>query len=287
MQFLQRIAERQSSFIFFAGKLYALQEGTSNDYMKAVDATVAMVPSLSFTDLERLDDRVNAQNYEAYCKEYIKNEMHKELKAQESISKEKERLQTLKFIMTEFIPYLLSKKYESAELIYKDILGITGEDPVQRAKLEIAEKLRADFGTEKLAADPSEDLRLKILQNEKKQFKITPLIQATYRIPGKQSILGALTDHQPLYVQDGELFLLEPGKGELSFVIDGTEYVPKRQAVSLGQLDAEFEKMKQQMWRIDALERSQDTFAEIRDQIKKSQVSENTCLNFQNSKSMI
>ena len=289
--FLERIAERQSSFILFGNAVYAIVESNgSPDFLEAGGARLSLAKSLSFADFERLDEKVQSSEILKYCSSYVKEAINSELKADDDVRKEKNRIHALNFIMTEFLPFLLSKKYESDNLLLSSLNGGKSEeiDPVGRAKAEIAAKLEKDFGKGEIrkGQDPVKEMRENLLKREKSQLNTGPIIPAelTPKDFGLKaddlefSLLGQITGNQPLYALDGKVFALKPaGRKDYDFVftLNGKPYVPSGEStLALQHLSAQLLDRYKRTLRISALEKSQDAFEEVRGQIKADDVTE-------------
>lgn len=283
--FLEEIAERQSSFVFFNNHIYDISdERVSEDFLEIAGTRLFLTPSMSAADFERLDEKANQAEIDSYCSRYIKEKIDTELRAESDISREKSRISALKFIMTEFLPYLLSKKYESGELVLRDLDEKEYEDPVERAREEIRDKLTKDFGEGDAggAENPAEILRKRILNQEKLQISngpISPFGNNVEYDEGSSSFLKEITGNTPIYFLYGKAFALRPvdnpEKSEAIFKLGPKIYAPYTpQSIDLSHISNVLNDRRRQMWRIKALERSQDVFDQIKNQIKTDKVAE-------------
>ncbi len=290
--FLERIAERESSFILYEGRVFSIiDSGKSSDFLQAGEIQLPIMPSLSYREWELLDEQLQRKSIESYSREFVKDTIDKELRAESELKQEESRIHALHYIMEEFLPYLLSKKYVSDELLQEEIFEETKvEQPLERAKKEIREKLTADFGNMEMGEkqDPAERMRQSVLKKEKREIKtgaIVPQFVHTNGVP--KSLLGEITAYQPLYVVDGKVFALyivgrnflalqkhkAAKKDQFVFNIDGKILsLSKERLPSLKEIEHEFIERSKKKWRINALERSQDAFDQIKDQIETKEV---------------
>ncbi|HIH43404.1 TPA: hypothetical protein HA246_07225 [Candidatus Woesearchaeota archaeon] len=309
--FLERIASRQSSFVLFGDRVYDILEANEHGekYQDALDAcgmTFGLVPSIRFADFERLDESIQATEIEEYSSKFIKDSIDSALKPSDEILREQNRIYALKFIMTELLPFLLSKRYKTDDLLAAalaenaaqtaeqaaDTARNHNDEPVARARKEISDKLTADFGTGTFQdrQDVSAELRQKIIEREISQQRRDAMFADTLKLENMcilpqeihSSVLGEITSHQAFYVLDGQAYRLMPANqqdsqatNQLIFRINGREYSPARSnRNSISEIARELLSRKKARWRIAALERSQDSFANIKDMLKAKQVTE-------------
>ncbi|MBU1975185.1 MAG: hypothetical protein KKG59_02145 [Nanoarchaeota archaeon] len=290
--FLERIAQRQSSFVLFGSRVYDIVNSNGlPDSLTAVGSNLEMglVPSLSFSEFERLDERVEVKGIEAYCRDYIANAIDQELRAEEDVRREKNRVYALKFIMTELLPFLVSKKYSTDELLFKSLNGDGGgQTLIDQAKAEIADKLNQDFGTgdEAEFEDPAEQMRQNVLAKERRGVRVEAIVPAKLSLEDmgltedqvQDSVLGQITSNQPVYITNGRVFRLEPQQrfqpGDFKFKLNGKTYRPVFESLDLPRIVSELSERRQVMWRMDALERSKDAFQEIKGKLRQEAVSE-------------
>ncbi|MBT3985626.1 hypothetical protein HOD38_04925 [archaeon] len=278
--FLDRIAERQSSFVLFKGQAYAITEDPINgNFLDIMGSRMALVPSMPFRDFERLDEQLYGADVENYCARYVREKIDSELRAEDEVRRETSRINTLKYLMDRLLPHLVAKKYSSDEILLHEVLGTeVDKGPVDLARDEIREKLNHDFGVEDIEVDedPAERMRANVLAREKGELDRAPLMGEAGEY---DSVLQAVIGNQPIYVMDGRLYALEsPGdieRGKFTFVMGGRAYTPSETRLpSLREVSQEILERRKMVWRIAALERSQDTFAGIRDQIHTAEVTE-------------
>ncbi|MBT4824026.1 hypothetical protein HN695_02810 [Candidatus Woesearchaeota archaeon] len=294
--FLDRIVERQSSFVLFGGRVYDIVESNgSHDFIEAGQIkAMDLVPSMSFSDFENLDESLQQKEIEIYCGNYVKETIDQELREELEVRQEKTRLRTLKFIMTELLPLVYSRKYDSNDLLLAAI-GVIEEDevesPVEKAKKEIHEILTEKFGLEDKKddeKDPAEEMREKVLRKEKKGIETRTILgeKQSLRKMGlkdktiSNSYLGEVTALQPMYILDGVAYQLELVKRsevngtDLVFNLNGKTYKPSEMPVNVSQISNESLERRKRTWRISALERSQDAFGEIKDKLKTEDITE-------------
>lgn len=293
--FLDRIAASQSPFVIFGDRFYSIEEGSSPDSAKLGRAQLALMPSMPFRTFEGLDERVYRADIVAACKAYVRKTVDRELRAGEEIGNERSRVKALDFIMFEFLPYLLSKKYSGEEVILEaffrgeeEVREIGNKDRlVAKALDEITERLGHDFGDELVKDDnPGEALRKTTLRKEKAKVRTGPIVESRYTLREmglkeselSESILGEITAHQPLYVNvnNGKVFFLgavdRSRKADLVLTIRDRLYVPSSEVATVGGLSEELSARREQLWYIDALERSKDDFSVVRDVIKEKSI---------------
>jgi len=294
--FLERIVQRQSSFVLFGGRVYELTD-TSNrpDFLDVAGARMDLAPSLTFAEFESLDEQVQAEGIQRYCSEYVRDTISRELKSESELSREKNRVRALQYIMTEFLPFFLSRKYNSDDML---LATISGEDDkeamtlVELAKQEIATKLSKDFGTgeDEKTKDLAEEMKQNVIKRERREMPKDPMIAGILKhkqfgmtkkqIP--ESVLGELIADQPLLICGGTPYQLMPAKdvertknGGMKININGREYLPVNDPLpTLKEISGQLLERKLKKWRLDALERSEDAFQEIKDRIKTFEVSE-------------
>lgn len=300
--FLERIAKRQSSFVIFADRIYdigqPIKKGTQrkdnkdekNDSLNAVGMSFTLEESLSLSEFERFDEISQKKEIEEYCADYVKKAINKELKGEEDLEKERNKIQTLRYIMTEFLPFLISKKYEAEHEFIQEFMGLTDEfDPLKLANEEIEQKLLSDFGKTQVDVedDPVVEFKRTVINRERIKLKTEPLIKQYVDLKEvgiekttlTKSALGDIIDNQILYILNNQVYALTPKtqalNSQLVFKINGTDYVPTNKPISsLSRLTETLDERKKLEWRINALERGQDVFEEIRSQIKKNEVTE-------------
>jgi len=320
--FLERIAERQSSFVFFGDRLYdiggRLGEVENKDQgrkgrdqkkiaqplqatLRVSDLTFPLLQSVPFSCFEQLDEKLHAKIIQEDCASYVKEQMNLEIKAEKEVKNEKDRIMILEFIMHEFLPFLVSKKYEHDEILNAALNGGNLDsdkyhDPIERAREEIRLKLNKDFGTDADAAadDPGERMRLGLLKKEKAKLASGAIIKASYSLEElaldkkalSKSVLGEITAHQPLYLIGGlagkaiPLIMIAEGQAKkekgLVFSINKKYYVPAsaEKGIPLADLARELSDRRMQEWRVDALEKSQGTFALIKELVNSKGVTQ-------------
>lgn len=300
--YLEKIADRQSSFLIFNSRIYTAvaddltvpSEG--EDYLEAAGLKLRLRPSLSCAEFEQLEDQVQAATIEEFSAAYVHDSIQTELRKKEDTTSEVNRLRTLKFIMEEFLPFLISKRYHSDDLLLEELQD--GQKPtidlLGRAKAELKAKLEQDFPTAPVTTEPaeqrdySEELRLRLLSEEQLNLtQVQPLISrrtnpANYHKktkPSRLSYTQQVIDNFPLYIVEGEIFLLQSLKPDqsarLSFRIDQSNYAPVTTAdFNLSDLSTAILARKELTWKIAALERSREIFQEYRANLVSKDVSE-------------
>ncbi len=148
--FLERIAQRRNSFVLFEDRVYDISESPSRDSRLSIRGNdFSLNPSMTLSDFERLDEDVQRQQIDDYCASYIRDKVKEEMKANDVLKRERARINALNFIMVDFLPFLLSKKYGTMSLLMEDVEDQSSFeilDPVQKARDEISERLSRDFG---------------------------------------------------------------------------------------------------------------------------------------------
>jgi hypothetical protein len=294
---LERIASRQSSFILFSDRVYAMHpHQASTDTVSVNGITMHLIPSLSFSDLEKQEDIIFGSVIEQYCSDFVKESINQELKAVDDIKKAKQRIAILKYIMNEFLPFLVSRRYANEDILLSQWeKGTKGTfDPVEQARQDITGKLLHDFGEAQTEekADPAETLWKTVLKKEKsRSFKNTvlPVVFSPERYGIKHelsgSVLGEVTQHQALYILNDQVFRLIPEDADIKgmpvekgmvFSINGKTYHPTASSYgsSFKEINDAVKERRQSAWKVHALERDQNIFAEIRSMIKAKDVRE-------------
>lgn len=286
--FLDRIAKRQSSFVLAGNRVYdILQYKKEGNYLEIEGIRFSLVSSLTYSELEKLDENLQRNLIEKDCADYVKSAINKELKSQQEVDREQRRLATLKFITDEFLPYFLSKKYETDTYVgIEDLVGLE-LDPIGKARKEITDKLKSDFPVPDVVEqdDPVLQLRNTVIQKEKSTLKTSSILPelVVYDTPAKtifdSSYLGNIVGHQPIYIIDGEAFQLESAKDKkdrkVIFQIDGECYIPSYDnRIKLRDISTELLQRNLKKWHINALERNQDAFEAIRKSITKNEITE-------------
>lgn len=291
--YLERLVERQSSFLFFGNFFYSLEPSSqpSENTFHSFGFIQPLVRSLPFDRFEALDERMQSPAIKAYCKDYIAESINRELKAEQEIRAGVAKIKALEFIMYELLPHLVSRNYTDTYTTWDALFGkevnetatIQEESVVERAKRTIAEKLHADFGVHEQEQEENvaERLRLLRLRKEKESVKTDPLFNPAYTLEElgvsavtSPSILGNITAHQPFYVVDGRVFSLdrEDQKGDIFFMVHGKRYVPGKEIEKLSTFIGTLKTRTLQKWQITALETSRDAFAVINETITDSKV---------------
>ncbi len=286
--FLERVAAKSPSFVIFGDRLYSIEErGVSPDKAVSGGLEMALMPSLSFEKLEKLDEMIHNEGIYEESKRYVQSVIDEEVKASREASEEKVRLKTLEFIMFEFMPVLLSKKYEDTDFL----AGIIDDDPdaaagystslVDRAKAEIQAWLDKDFGGAdyaKTGESPGEKLKIKLLGEERARITTKPIVKRRYspeqmglrKEDLSQSVMGNITGCQPFYVLGKdvyELALIENNrrKPDLVFEINGKRYIPHKRALSIDRLADELKERYSHIWHARALEESRDEYSLVKE----------------------
>ncbi|PIN75811.1 hypothetical protein COV17_03640 [Candidatus Woesearchaeota archaeon CG10_big_fil_rev_8_21_14_0_10_36_11] len=309
--FLERIAERGLSFVLHGSRLYDFVDTEKYpDNVRVGGFHQSLVPSLSFSHLERFDVDMQVRPIHTHCTGYVKDTVNAELKAEEELLSEKGRIHTLEFIMYELLPLIVSKKYGADSSIYHDEInaalddleGGTGKTSgveiqqdrfVQTAKEEIRAQLAQDFGTDDTVEEnPSERLRAIVLQREKQSLSRDPLVPLLYTPEEigivedgiSSSLFGEITGNQALYVINGNVFQLvirdqhddgaDSVDSELVFTVNGREYVPGKKVTDIATLSSEYKQRRVKLWRIAALEKSKDAFDIIRNIVREDGVTQ-------------
>ncbi len=283
--FLERVAARESSFVMLGDQLYALMRGEGrSDRVEIAGLSIDLVPSLPFGTLEALDDEVYSREIWTDCEQFVQQAIDLEVKAEKDLRGAKNRLQALDFIMFEFLPFMLSKKYTTEEYIGQ--MFAVGEHDgdgkrlLQTARDEIQAKLDKDFGVGRDTDDnPGERMRRAVMGKLASQLEKKPLVPQEIElkemgIPGVlRGRLCDITAGQPLYISDGSVYQLVPAQkrpspDEMFFTILGHRYVPGRMILGLPALLGEYAKRRNDERHLEALEHSRDMFGLIKDVIK-------------------
>ncbi len=291
LTFLDRIAEKQSSFVLFGDRVYSPIE--SNGYPDKMffngSLEFSLAPSLSFAEFESRDEVRQEEAIHKYSDRYLQEKIHQRLDSEDRVADESNRINTLSYIMNDFMPFLVSKKYDN-DLILLDLLDDKDEnevfDPLEQARKEIADKLIASFGDpkefEKSDDDFGEFMRKKLIQEETEKIDTSSAIRGRIALSElglkrknlRVSDFGNLIDFQPFYVLGQNVFELKKVGGKphlgLGFRINNRNYVPSENAsMSISRLSEYLVNRKKQQWKVRALEKSKQAFQAINEVMQK------------------
>lgn len=299
--FVERIAGRQDSFVLFGDQVFDISDRVeSPDYVELCGQREFLVPSMSFYDFELLDERTQASAIHDARVKYVKDTVDQELRTDSDVNREKRRVKALEFIMQEFFPHMLSRKYDSDEandsFIFDQFFGDEddqeGEElvedvnsPLVRARIEIQNKLDSLYGVggEVVKVDQGELMRQAAIRKAEGKLKRGSILSINYSLEDmgidsvKPSVLGGITGNQPVYCHKGEVFRLflshddETSPDKFAVRIKGRNYYVGGRIGSVKDFSNHLSERRRRIWNLAALKEDQDVFAGVNEKLKGSE----------------
>ncbi len=288
--FLDSISEEVSSFLLFGDRVYSINaSGKAADTLTALGTTLRLIPSLTYSDLETLDWKIQQDEIARAGDYFVRQTIRRDIESLNNLNNKETRLVILNFLINQFLPFFYSRKYPT------HLPGDT-EDPEyqERARQELNARLEAEFGRQ-AATIPTQDVAqehwLRAIEQEKQELKQIERFPPRYAPetlglePTKirPSFFGDLTDHQPLYVQNRQVYPLSLADGTpikaapqaFRFYLKGKDYVADKIQCDLATLSANLLAMYEAQLHINALESNRKAFDVIRQTLESAKTDEN------------
>ncbi|MFA6460854.1 MAG: hypothetical protein WCV90_01190 [Candidatus Woesearchaeota archaeon] len=292
--FLERLAERQSTFVLFGDRPYGFTPSSSRAYPDQFEMGALvqyLVPSMSFREYEALDQRTQQAQIGRDTQEYVHHVVSKVIDMERSNGGEENRLKTLGAIMYEFLPFFVRQtQKDDRDLLVA--LGIEQEtddtNPLDRARAEINAYLVERFGAPSQKKkveeeDPTDKIKTQIVEAERDKLRKERILRPWLYLEQMglkeeqiaSSRLGELTSHQPLYILDGKIFALNlhtspVPEGMMQFKLGGKVYLPGEELFSLEHLTSELTNRERASYRFQAIERASEEYGRIAEARKSS-----------------
>jgi hypothetical protein len=300
--FLERLAERQPEFVLFGGRVYSPSESNltqgnvqedQKDRLELGSLTLNLIPSMPFSFFESLDRSSQRAEIEALGQRYVREKVDREISGETDQGGEVSKIKTLTFIMYDFLPFFVSRKYGHEDGLMV-ALGLEEEtaitDPVERARSEMSEYLNHRFGAEAPTAlkDKSALVKKRVIAREREGLAQGAIVEKELSLKEmgltqeeiSPSQLGEILGNQPVYVMNERLYGLrkvrstEDFPGEIVVHLNGHKYVVGNEMFGLDQAIQVLRGRQIQRNQLEILERSSSEWDAVASAISSSGIKE-------------